>query len=390
MTLADEAPSPGGQTAHAVEHLSFSGRTLGEERALVRALLQVKQAAALANEAAGVLPADLARAIVAVCEAWLPAPPREAFCVDLLAGGGGIAHNVNVNEAIAAQASTRGRRVEAKAHVNASQSSADVCHTAFRLAVLERWDELAPVLDALCASLGERAAAFAPVATLTRTCLRDALPGSLGDLLAGHAAVVSRRRDAVAVAVRELTRVNLGGTVVGSGDGAPPAYRERVVKILAVVTGRQLARRENLFDAAQNSDDLAAVSSGLAQLASALLKVAQDLRLLSSGPETGFGELVLPAVMEGSSFFKVKWNPVVPETLMQCCFQVLGCDHAVQQACARAELQLNVFEAAAAVNVLDAMGMLARALDRFDRSCVRDLAADEARCREHVLRAHPR
>jgi aspartate ammonia-lyase len=380
----------GPQTALAREHLSFSGRTLGAEPELLRALLQVKKAAALANAAAGALAPERSRAIVGACDALLADPSPASFPVDLLSGGGGIAFNVNLNEAIAARAGGAGLPIDAKAHVNASQSSADVCHTAFRLAVLARWDDLAPALDALHASLEERAKALASVTTLTRTCLRDALPGALGDLLGGHAALIARRRAALAQATAPLHAVNLGGTVIGSGEGAPAGYRTRVVEILAQLSGRALRRRENLFDAAQNSDDLAAVSSALAQLATALLKLAQDLRLLSSGPETGFGELVLPAVMEGSSFFRGKWNPVVPESLMHCCFQVLGCDHAVQAACARAELQLNVLETVAAVGVLDAMTMLAAAVGRFEASCVRGLTADEARCREHAARAHPR
>lgn len=388
MTTGEEGAAS--QTDLACEHLAFSGRTLGGEPELVRALLQVKKAAALANAAAGVLAEDVAAAIAQACDALLAAPPREAFCVDVLAGGGGIAHNVNVNEVIAARASAPGRPVDPKRHVNASQSSADVCHTAFRLALLERWEGLSAALAGLGASLHERAQAFAPVMTLTRTCLRDALPGSLGDLVGGHAALIDRRRGAIARAVAELSRVNLGGTVVGSGDGAPPAYRERIVETLERVTGRTLTRCENLFDAAQNSDDLGALSASLAQLAVALLKLAQDLRLLSSGPETGFGELRLPHVMEGSSFFAGKRNPVVPESLMHCCLVVLGCDHAVQLACGRAELQLNVFEAVAVVGTLDAMAMLARAVERFDRSCVRGLEADVERCREHARQAHPR
>jgi aspartate ammonia-lyase len=378
------------QTALAVEHLAFSGRSLGGESRVLRALLQVKRAAARANAAAGAVPEPVAAAIDAACQELLAAPAPDLFPVDVFAGGGGVAHNGNVNEVLALRASAPGRTVDAKTHVNASQSSADVCHTAFRLALLEAWDALAPALDALAESLRARAQAFAGVQTLTRTCLRDALPGSLGDLFGGHAALVARRRDAVATAATALLRVNLGATVVGSGDGAPAAYRTRVVGLLAELTGRPLLRRENLFDAAQNGDDLAAVSSALAQLATALLKLAQDVRLLSSGPETGFGELVLPRVMEGSSFFRGKWNPVVPETLMHACFLVLGADHGVQQACARAELQLNVFEAVAAVSSLDAMEMLRRAIDRFDRSCIRGLVADEERCRAHAARAHPR
>ncbi len=388
VTAGEEGSSS--QTVLACEHLAFSGRTLGGEPELVRALLQVKKAAALANAAAGVLAEDVAAAIAQACDALLAAPPQEAFCVDVLAGGGGIAHNVNVNEVIAARASVPGRPVDPKRDVNASQSSADVCHTAFRLALQERWDGLLgrtgragwePAGAGAGIRAGHDVDAYLPARCTPRLVRRPAgwpcridRPAARGDRAGSGGALAREPR-------------RHGGRL---GDGAPAAYRERIVGALERVTGRTLTRRANLFDAAQNSDDLGAVSASLAQLAVALLKLAQDLRLLSSGPETGFGELRLPHVMEGSSFFAGKRNPVVPESLMQCCLVVLGCDHAVQLACARAELQLNVFEAVAVVGALDAMAMLTRAIERFDRSCVRGLEADEERCREHARHAHPR
>lgn len=381
---------PGPQTALAAAHLACSGRRLGDERRLLVALLRVKQAAALANRKAGVLPPDIADALAAGCEALASAPDPALFPVDLLSGGGGIAPNVNLNEVLAAHCSAPGRSVDAKAHANASQSSADVCHTACRLAVLEAWEALAPALDGLVAALEERGRAFAELPLLARTCLRDALPANLGDLLLGHAALLARRREAVARTAEALLAMALGGTVIGTGEGAPAAYRAAVIPILARLTGRPLRRRERFTDAAQNADDLGAVSSALSQLAVGLQKVAQDFRLLSSGPGTGFGELRLPQVMEGSSFFAGKSNPVVPESLLHACFQVQGLDHAAQLALGRGELQLHGFEAVAAVAVLDSMGLLERTVSRFDRSCVRGLEADEARCRAHAAKAHPR
>lgn len=388
MTAAGGRPPT--QTDLAVTHLAFSGRSLGGEPELLRALLRVKKAAALANAEAGDVPRDIAMAVVRACDGLLQDAPAGLFPVDVFSGGGGLALNVNVNEVIADRASADGRSVDPKRHVNASQSSADVCHTAFRVAILTRWEAVDPVLAGLVASLQGKALAFADVRMLTRTCLRDALPGRLGDLFGGHAALVARRREAVAQNVAVLGAVNLGGTVVGSGEGASAGYRDRVIDALARVTGFPLRRRESLFDAAQNGDDLGAVSGALAQLAVGLLKLAQDVRLLSSGPETGFGELALPAVMEGSSFFRGKVNPLVPESLMHCCFLVLGADRAAQESCAHAELQLNGFETVAAISVLDALAMLGAAVERFDVSCLRGLEADVARCRAHVAHAHPR
>jgi aspartate ammonia-lyase len=184
--------------------------------------------------------------------------------------------------------------------------------------------------------------------------------------------------------------VALGGTVIGTGEGAPERYREAVLPILGRLVGRPLRRHASLTDAAQNADDLGAVSSALAQLANGLAKVAQDLRLLSSGPAAGFGELVLPKVLEGSSFFPGKANPVIPETVLHACFQVQGLDHAAQLSLGRGELQLHGFETVAAIAILDAMDLLERTVSRFARSCVHGLEADEARCRENAARAHPR
>jgi len=175
--------------------------------------------------------------------------------------------------------------------------------------------------------------------------------------------------------------VVLGGTVIGDGQGAPPAYRERVVPALAAVVGRPLRAHPHAADALQSGDDLAAVAAELGLLARTLLKVAQDLRLLVSGPRGGMGELRLPHVQAGSSFFAGKSNPVVPESVMQCAFQVLGCERAVQEAHARAELHLQVFDAVALVNVLDALDMLAAVLERFDARCLRGIEMNEERCR---------
>jgi len=375
------------RTARALADLRFSGRRLGDYREYVAALATVKQAAARANRDADVLPGDLADAIGAACVQVRGGGHREAFVVDVLSGGGGVAVNMNVNEVVANLANValggslgRYEPVDPKRHVNASQSTADVCHTAVRLAVLDRADRLGAVLHRCIAVLQAQAATLAAVRTLARTCLQDAVPTSLGDLFRGYAAAVERRAAGLARAAAALGAVNLGGTVIGDGTGAPALYRERVVEHLCALTGRPLDLRGDLGDAAQNSDDLAAVSAESALLADVLMKVAQDLRLLSSGPAGGFGEIRLPATQEGSSFFPGKVNPVIPETLLQCGMQVLGCDRAAHAALERAELNLNVFEPVVAVNVMDALGMLTAALGTFTERCLVGLTANVERC----------
>ena len=376
------------QTARAVENLRFTVRPLGSCPPYLQALGVVKRAAARANREAGVLTARLADAIEAATTPLLAGALLEQFPADLLGGGGSIGVHMNVNEVIANLASEHlgGRRgeynpVDPLRHVNASQSTADVCHTALRLAVLNQWKGLRRVLGAAVQRLREQAAALADVPTLSRTCLQDALPSSLGVLVGGHAALLQRRTGELERAIHTLRAVALGGTVIGTGDGAPRRYRERVVPILSEVAGWALSAREALPDALQNSDDVGAVSAQLALLAQAFIKIAQDLRLLASGPHGGFGEISLPHVQAGSSFFSGKQNPVVPETLLQCAFQVLGCDRAVQAAVEHAELYLNVFDGLAAVNVLDAVDMLTGAVDRFEARCLRGLHANTERCR---------
>ncbi|MBI3782209.1 MAG: aspartate ammonia-lyase [Deltaproteobacteria bacterium] len=377
------------QTARAAANLSFSGRTLGSLPAYVWALGAVKRAAARANHEVDALDRRSTAAIEAACALLLDGQHLEAFPVDVLGGGGSIGINMNINEVVANLAneqlgSRRGtyQPIDPKRHVNLSQSTADVCHTALRIAILRQWPQVEGGLAALVRCLRDKAASFAAVPTLARTCLQDALPTHLGVLFGGYAELLDRRRHELAHSVVALRAVSLGGTVIGTGEAAAAGYAERVVGHLTETTGFALSRRGALPDALQNSDDIGAVSSQLALLAQALLKVAQDLRLLASGPRGGFAEIVLPHVQSGSSFFVAKSNPVIPETLMQCAFQVLGCDRAVQAAVEHAELYLNVFDGLAAVNVLDAFSMLAKSIALFEEKCLRDLKANEDRCRE--------
>jgi aspartate ammonia-lyase len=375
-------------TARAVENLGFTTRPLGSCPPYVHALGSVKRAAARANREAGVLTARVADAIEAATAPLLASQLLEQFPADLLGGGGSIGVHMNVNEVIANLASEHlgGRRgdyvpVHPFRHVSASQSTADVCHTALRLAVLNQWKGLRRVLGATVQTLRTQADGLADVPTLSRTCLQDALPSSLGVLFGDYAALLQRRTGELERTIHALRAVGLGGTVIGTADGAPPRYRERVLPILSEIAGWALVAREPLPDALQNSDDIGGVSAQLALLAQALIKIAQDLRLLASGPQGGFGEISLPHVQAGSSFFSGKQNPVIPETVLQCAFQVLGCDRAVQAAVEHGELYLNVFDGLAAVNVLDAVDMLAGAVDRFEARCLRGLRANADRCR---------
>ncbi len=230
---------------------------------------------------------------------------------------------------------------------------------------------------------------FASIPTLARTCLRDAMATPLSTVFAGSADALRRRRDTFDGALAPLRQVVLGTTVIGRGDGAPPRYRATVVGHLADVTGLALDAHPAPASALQHSDDLAALSSAAVELSRPLLKLASDLRLLGSGPQGGFGEVVLPHVIDGSSFFAGKSNPVVPETVIQACLQVRGLDHTVQLAADRAELYLNVHDGLMALGVLDELALLTRSFELMDRFVLADLAADEARCHELAAFAAP-
>ena len=377
------------QTQRALDNLAFSRHRLGAYPAYLSALAAVKQAAARANREAGVLDAPRAAAIDAAAAAVAAGEHADQFPVDLLGGGGSIGINMNVNEVLANLAgerlgSARGSydAVHPLEHVNASQSTADVCHTAARLAVVAAAGPALAAIDACAAMLEERAATFAAVPTLARTCLQDAMPTTADVVPRGHAAALSARAAGLRAALAGLDAVTLGATVIGDGRGAPPAYRQRVVPALAASAGRPLRPHPHPAAALQNGDDLAAVAAELGLLARALLKVAHDLRLLASGPRGGMGELRLPHVQVGSSFFAGKSNPVVPESVIQCACQLLGAERAVQEAHGRAELHLQVFDAVAVVNVLDALGLVAAVLTRFERRCLAELDVNEDRCRE--------
>jgi len=382
-------------TARAVENLGFSGRILANYPDYIRALATVKKAAARANRDAHIIDARREGAIEHACDALIRGGHLAQFPVDVLAGGGSIAVNMNVNEVIAnlASESLGGARgsyepVHPKLHVNASQSTADVCHTAIRMTLIGRWSGLRRALNQCVEAFRVKAAELRPIVTISRTCLQDASPVSLGELFGGHAAAIARRTGELAQSVEALARINLGGTAIGSGSGAPASYRRAIIKRLNQIAGHKFTLRPNLYDAAQNIDDLAAVSAQIAILAEVLIKIAQDLRLLSSGPEGGFGEISLPAVQEGSSIFPGKINPVIPETMLQCCFQVLGCERATRLTLERGELNLNVFEGAAAANLFDAIAMMERAIALFAGRCVSGIVANKERCGE--LASHAR
>lgn len=375
----------GVETVRCLQNLTCSPFKMASCPELIEALACVKKAAARANFSCGVIDAPSADAIDLACDDVIAHRYDEQFPVDMLHGGGSIAFNQNMNEVLATVSSRLGGiSVEAKKHVNASQSTADSCSTAFRLALLTAAAKLDLALSECVSTLKSKCDAYDAVVTVARTCLQDAMIVSVASYFSGWQSALERRRKRVAQAADQLHNVNLGGTVIGDGAGARPEYRTKVVSMLSEVTGRKLTLRENLFDAAQNSDDIGELSAALSQLVEFLVKMCSDLRLLSSGPRFGFSEISLPAVQNGSSFFSNKNNPVVPETLLQACFHVMGNHRAAQAAVEHAELSLNVFESGAFFHVLQSLKILEAAMVLFNDKCLRELSVNETRCAEMV------
>lgn len=380
-------------TLRNVERLAVSPHRLSRHPAYVRALGAVKQAAARANTDAGVLERDMAAAIDRAANHLTVADPAVLphLPVDLLSGGGPTAVDTNVGEVVANLANrSLGQPlggyepIGPQRHVGASQHPADVCHTAIRLAVLHAAERLDRVLASLIETTAARAADLATTTTVARVHLRPAGNVALGALFDGSAAALARRRAALQSAAEPLAEVTLGGTVLGTGEGAPARYRERVVPHLCEITGRALGLHAHRQSALQHSDDLLAYSSQLALLAQTAAKLARDLRLLGSGPG-GFGEIVLPTAHEGAT---PAHDAAIAETVLGACAQVAGHDRATREAGAHAELHRQVFEHVAAVNLLQATELLAAALVRFDHGCLFGLGADAERCAELAAGAH--
>ena len=372
----------GAQTQRALDNFPLAGeRSIGEYPTLVEALLRIKWAAAEANRTAGFLDAEVAGAIVRGARELIGQQAFHHFPIHRLHGGGGTSANMNANEVLANRAEEllggrRGqyRRAHPNDHVNLHQSTNDVYPTACRMAVIASWPWLAEALEHLGQVLRTKASRFRDEPRMARTCLQDAVAVTFGDLFGGYEAALARAAERIAREVEELHAVNLGGTIVGRPQDAPEGYRRQILPSLRVVSGDPAYRlAPNLFDAAQNPDGMVAVSSGLELLARALIKTAKDLRLLSSGPEAGLGEIRLPAVQPGSSIMPGKVNPVIPEFVIQCCFQVLGNHAACAGVLDHGELDLNVWESVLLFNVLDSMRLLANAAHTLAERCLEEV-----------------
>jgi fumarate hydratase class II len=377
----------GAQTQRAVENFRISGWPL--PLALIRALGLVKRAAAEANAALGLIDGRRADAIARAADEVARGLHDAQFPVDVFQTGSGTSSHMNANEVIARRANLllddAALVVHPNDHVNRGQSSNDVFPTAIHLAVLESLrGALLPALEALVRDFDDAAERFEHVVKLGRTHLNDALPLRLGQEIGGWSRQLDRARERVSQAASELLELPLGGSAVGTGVGADPAFAALAIGRLAERTGFALRQAPNLFEALSSRDGLVAVSSTLRGVAVALTRIANDLRWMASGPRGGLGEISLPELQPGSSIMPGKVNPVLPEAVLQVAAHVVGCDAAVAWAGAAGNFELNVMMPVMAWNVLAAIDLLAHASRALGEKAVRGMTANEARCRELV------
>lgn len=383
----------GAQTQRAIENFPISG--LRNDPALIAAVAAIKAAAARVHAGLGMLDAPAAAAIETASRELLAGQHRDHIVVDVYQAGAGTSFHMNMNEAIANRANQllgaplgSYTHVHPNDHVNKGQSTNDVIPSAMRLASLALARPLDQALAELEAELASKAEAFDPIVKSGRTHLQDAVPVRLGQEFGAYATAVRRSRRTLEAALEPLCELGLGGTAAGTGLNTPESYRERVVAELRVTTGLACLRpAEDYFEAMQSMAVFTTLSGALRTLAVELGRIANDLRLMSSGPRTGLHEIVLPAVQPGSSIMPGKINPSIPEMLNQVCFQVIGCDATIAAAAGAGQLELNVMMPVIAHNVLMAMRLLTNAVGGFTTRCVMGIEADAARCRTYAERS---
>lgn len=377
----------GAQTQRASENFPISRLRLPRE--FLRALAMIKGAAARANAQLGLLPEPIASAIQQASEEVAEGRHDSAFVVDIFQTGSGTSTNMNANEVIATLAGRiAGSRVHPNDHVNLSQSSNDVFPSAMHIAAAESAHQrLLPAMDALHRELDKKAHQFWNILKIGRTHLQDAVPIRLGQEFGGYAQQVALSRERVFAALEGIYELPLGGTAAGSGLNAPPAFARIAIDHIADQLKLPFCEARNHFEAQAARDAVAFLSAALKTYALSLTKIANDIRWLSSGPRCGLGELRLPETQPGSSIMPGKVNPVIAESVLMVCAQVIGYDAAIGWCCAAGNLELNTMMPVMAYDLLHSIELLANASANFAEKCVSGIEANEHRLRELVERS---
>lgn len=379
----------GVQSMRAAENFRITGLSMHPE--IIVSLAYIKKAAAITNCEVGTLDRKLGEAIVQACDEIIGGKLHEQFIVDPIQGGAGTSLNMNANEVIANRAiellgGEKGDYsiIHPNDHVNCGQSTNDVIPAAGKMTSLRLLENAQKELRRLYDVLEEKAKEFDGIIKMGRTQLQDAVPVRLGQEFKAYAEAVKRDVYRMDVAKDEMRSLNLGGTAIGTGVNADTQYVKRIVPNLDKITGMGFIQAYDMLDATSNLDSFVAVSGAVKACAVTLSKIANDLRLMSSGPRTGFGEINLPEKQNGSSIMPGKVNPVIPEVVNQVAFHIIGNDMTITMAAEAGQLELNAFEPIIFYNLFQSIDTLAYAVQTFVDNCVTGISANAERCRQLV------
>lgn len=379
----------GVQTLRAAENFYITGMNMHPE--LIKSVVQIKKAAAITNCEVGHLDKKRAEAIVKACDEIINGQLQDQFIVDPIQGGAGTSLNMNANEVIANRAiellgGDKGNYsiVNPNDHVNYGQSTNDVFPSCGRITSLKLLNKAQLQLKRLYDALLNKAEEFDGVIKMGRTQLQDAVPIRLGQEFRAYSAAIRRDISRLESAKQEMSSLNLGGTAIGTGMNADIKYSQKVVTILSDICGLPLTQAYDLIDATQNLDGYAFVSGAVKACAVSLSKICNDLRLMSSGPRTGLGEINLPAKQNGSSIMPGKVNPVIPEVVNQVAFNIIGNDMAITMAAEAGQLELNAFEPIIFYNLFQSIETLSCAVSTLVDNCIEGITANVERCKNMV------
>jgi aspartate ammonia-lyase len=376
----------GVQTARAVENYPISG--MRAHPTLIRAIAMIKRAAAEANKELGLLDAKVADAIIAAAQEVIDGKWDREFVVDVFQAGAGVSFHMNSNEVIANRAEEilggrlgEYKRVHPNDHVNYGQSTNDVFPTAMRLATLIELENLYPVLNAISGSFEKKGKEFWEVMKSGRTHMQDAVPIRLGQEFAAYAVAMRKATENIRRNSENLRELGLGGSAVGTGINTHPDYRGLAIARLIRISGQKLMPAVDMRWAMQSNAPMAEISGALRNLALEVIRISNDVRLLASGPNTGFAEIYLPALQPGSSIMPGKINPVMPELAAMVSFQVVGNDTAVALAVQGGQLELNVMMPTMTYSVLQSSTIMTNMLRQFDKFCISGITVNKDRCK---------
>ena len=373
----------------ACQNFPISHKTIDDE--FINNIVRIKKAAALVNKRNHELDEEIADAIVAACDDILEGKYHDSFIVDCMQGGAGTSDNMNANEVIANAAILHlgGKpgeyfRVHPIDHVNKFQSTNDVIPSAGRLTELKKCAQLLDALRELIAVLERKAEEFDGIIKVGRTQLQDAVPMRMGQAFGAYGSMLKRSAEEIEYSLKRMQVLNIGATAIGTGINASKGYLRDIIREISIITQEELSQAENLFDGTQNEDDFAYVSSAIKVCALKLSKMASDLRLLSSGPNTGIGELNLPPKQSGSSIMPGKVNPVLPEALNQAAFLVIGHDSTISVAVEAGQLELNAFLPVILYQLFEETDILTAAIRTFTVNCIDGIEVNRMKCEEDV------